>query len=173
MKGQSHSPKDYARLNRKAVYEFGAPVFVPGGKWWDRWRFGGKGRSNGTLTNISVGAQRGYESSVYVTTYASNRGAAEGLHDQGLVAMVLGQSVPHDVRFPFTSTVEEVSLAISLEDGRKVSFRALKAPRNWIALGQIDERWIQIQAIGVGLHETFKLERISDLDRIPENRFGV
>lgn len=94
MRGQSRSPEEYARLNREAVYEFGVPVFVPGGKWWDRWRFSGKGRSNGRVTNISVRAQRDYESSMNVTTYASNRGAAEGLHDQGLVAMVLGQSVP-------------------------------------------------------------------------------
>lgn len=121
------------------------------------------------LSKVHVSAQASYESHLDVTTFRNNQGAKDGLHDQGLVAMVLGQSVPYDVQLPFSSRVEEIRMRISLgtED---LDFRCLVAPRNWIALGQIEDRWVQIHATGID-HDELSLERLSDLERILENRF--
>ena len=166
---QQPSREEAARLRREAVREFGAPIFVPSGKWSPLWRLGGVGRSNGEVSSVRVSAQEGYERHLHVTTFTSNRGAAEGLHEQGLVAMVLGGSVPHDVQLPFSTKVEQIQIQVSLEGDDDIELRCLVAPRNWIALGSIANRFVQIHAIGIEL-DGLVLEK-PDLDRILENSF--
>ena len=162
-----YSPEEAARLRREAVHEFGPPIFVPSGKWSALWRHDGAGRSNGKVSNVHVYARDGYESHLRVATFLENRGAADGLHEQGLVAMVLSGSVPNDVHLPFSAKVEEMQILVSVEGSQVTKLRCLVGPRNWIAVGPIENRFLQIHGTGVE-HDELVLEKISNLDRILE-----
>ena len=149
----------------------GPPIFVPSGRWSPLWRVSGRGSNRGIVSNVHVSARANYQEHLTVRTFSGLlERPREGLHDAGLVAMVLGQSVPHDVRLPFTSTVEEIQLPISIGETEVVEFRCFSAPSNWIAIGAIDERWVEIHAIGIEF-DGMELERISDVEGIPDNRF--
>jgi hypothetical protein len=87
-----------------------------------------------------------------------------------LVTNALSQAVPKNVTLPLTLTVEEVEVSVPVDSSGTARFRIFIAGKSWAGVGEIEDRWVRVQGIGVDLDD-LALEGLTDLEGIPEDRW--
>lgn len=147
----------------------GPPVFVPRGRQFANWKIAGMGRGGSPLV-----VNRVTVSSFY---WRARRGLdvetclEEGFErDEISASMLLSETVPREVEFPYTATVLQRDVRIRV-DAADVGLRLLEANGVWRARGQVRDRWIGLRGWGVA-PEGISLATINDLAALPTTRWA-
>jgi hypothetical protein len=111
-----------------------------------------------------------------VNTRASRLDVTTSIHqpfplDRFAIATVLSESVPVEVALPYTVTVSERSVPIPVARYVDVDIRVFESATMWIGIGQVDDRWIELQSGSSLRPDEVTLHRIDDLAALPATRW--
>jgi hypothetical protein len=151
----------------EAIKRFGGPLFVPGGPWASGWTIAEIGYVNHHgLSSVQASAfSERHRCSVEVTTHGS---WSRWISDHALVRRLASEAVPDEVTLPWTLLVQEREADVRLDRSR-LKLRVLDASAGWLALGEIDGRWIVISGQGME-PEAVQLRRLKTLDSLSLRR---
>ena len=145
---------------RSKVLELGPPLYVPGGRFGERWRARGHGSDSNGVTSVVVSSD-----SVEVRT-SSRAGDSQPF---ALVFSVVISLISPDISFPFTVTIDERPDTIVV-DGDPVPVTVIDSGRAWAATCQIGGRWVVVSARDVPIADV-SLTRVDDLAGLPDDRY--
>jgi hypothetical protein len=163
--------EDRADQRRDDVVRFGPPLVVPSDAWAPGWYVSGVHHTRSLRAEdsevvgvvVSAPIAGGH---VTITTHGSSWPTQPRVIE---VSNVLQASVPEDVELPFTVTVDESNVELSL-DGEPHVFRVLATRWAWMAETRVGERTVSIAGRGA-LPPTVALETLADLSTVPASRF--
>jgi hypothetical protein len=153
---------------RDAVREMGAPLYVPGGRFGD-WKLSGHG-GGGSVNRILVSASAdAADDDRRATLEIETTTRPDQTWPSWLVSRVLTRSVPHDISFPWTVTVDQHDVAISVDEAA-VPFTLIDTGTAWLAFATVGERWVFVEGCDTPI-EDVELRRIDDVENLPDDHF--